>query len=40
MFRHAFEQAQSVMLENERTYNTPRRLSFTIEAPPGGTSGG
>jgi hypothetical protein len=40
MFRHAFEQAQSVMLENERTYNTPRRLSLTIETPPAGTSAG
>jgi hypothetical protein len=31
MFRHAFGQAQSVMLENERTYNTRRDLSFSVD---------
>jgi hypothetical protein len=38
MFRHGFEQAQSVMLENERTYNTPRRLSLTPDPPRRGDS--
>jgi hypothetical protein len=35
MFRHGFEQAQSVMLENERSYNTLRRLSLTLKTPAG-----
>jgi hypothetical protein len=30
IFRHGFEQAQSVLLRNARTYNTPRHLSLTM----------
>lgn len=30
MFRHTFEQAQEVLLQKDRTYNTGRRLSLSV----------
>jgi hypothetical protein len=38
IFRHGFEQAQSVLLRNSRAYKTPRHMSLSMAAPCGGNS--